>query len=80
MAKTVSETDAFLKTKTGGRRDRDGYLAALAEWERLKAFIDGLGPSPYTPTGALSPEEIRILSEPATDRTKLYIMLGLNLG
>ena len=46
----------YLKTKSNGRRDRDGYLAALAEWERLKAFLDGLGPNPYTATGTLIPE------------------------
>jgi integrase len=45
----------YLKTKVGGKTDRQGYLAALAEWERLKAFIDGLGPNPYTHTGALIP-------------------------
>ncbi|QEG42087.1 tyrosine-type recombinase/integrase [Roseimaritima ulvae] len=46
----------YLKTRTGGKRDRAGYLEALAEWERLKAFIDGLGPNPYTATGAIIPE------------------------
>lgn len=46
----------YLKTPCNGRKDRPGYIAALREWERLKAFIDGLGPNPYTETGALIPE------------------------
>jgi integrase len=46
----------YLKTRSNGRKDRTGYLIALQEWERLKAFIDGLGPNPYTLTGALIPE------------------------
>lgn len=45
----------FLKTNIGGKKDRTGYLAALQEWERLKAFLDGLGPNPYSPTGILLP-------------------------
>jgi hypothetical protein len=45
----------YLKTSVGGRTDRQGYLAALAEWQRVKAFADGLGPNPYTPTGVLIP-------------------------
>lgn len=46
----------YLKTKVNGKRDRPGYEAAFREWERLKAYIDGLGPSPYTLTGVLIPE------------------------
>ena len=41
----------YLKTDVGGRTDRDGYLAALAEWQRVKAHVDGFGPNPYTSTG-----------------------------
>lgn len=46
----------YLKTRTNGKRDRAGYEAALREWERLKAYVDGLGLNPYTHTGALIPE------------------------
>ena len=46
----------YLRSKSNGRRDREGYLAALAEWERLKSYIDGIGDSPYTATGAIIPE------------------------
>lgn len=46
----------YLKTACNGRKDREGYLAALQEWQRLKAFLDGLGPSPYTERGVLIPE------------------------
>ena len=46
----------YMKTATNGKRDRQGYENALKEWERLKAYIDGLGPDPYTTTGALIPE------------------------
>jgi integrase len=45
----------YLKTDVGGKTDREGYLAAMAEWQRLKAHIDGLGPNPYTSTGVLIP-------------------------
>jgi integrase len=47
----------YLRTKGNGKTDRKSYLAALNEWERLKAYIDGLGPTPYTPTGAIIPED-----------------------
>ncbi|QDU75977.1 hypothetical protein Pan97_30210 [Bremerella volcania] len=55
----------YLKTETNGKRDREGYEAALREWERLKASIDGLGPDPYTRTGALIPENQVVVSAPA---------------
>lgn len=47
----------YMKTSCRGKKDRQGYEAALREWKRLKASIDGLGPSPYTPTGVLIPED-----------------------
>ncbi|QDU55618.1 hypothetical protein [Aeoliella mucimassa] len=47
----------YMRSQANGKRDRTGYENALREWERLKAYIDGLGPSPYTTTGALVPEE-----------------------
>src|SRR5262245_50607963 len=47
----------YLKTDVGGKSDRDGYLAALNEWQRLKAYVDGFGPNPYTATGVLIPPE-----------------------
>jgi hypothetical protein len=49
----------YLKTKCSGKNDRDGYLNALREWERLKNFLDGFGPNPYTPTGVLIPEHLQ---------------------
>lgn len=45
----------YLKTDVGGKADRQGYLAALDEWKRVKAFADGFGPNPYSPSGALIP-------------------------
>ena len=54
----------YLKSKCGGKMDRAGYLHSLAEWERLKCFVDGLGPSPYTDDGVLIPEEL--LEKPRT--------------
>lgn len=54
----------YLKTRVNGKRDRVGYQAALREWERLKAFLDGLGPSPYTATGAIIPENQVLTSRP----------------
>lgn len=63
----------FLRTPSNGKRDRAGYESALKEWERLKAYLDGLGPNPYTETGALIPEEqqlepvaVSVESEPVT--------------
>ena len=46
----------YLRTANNGKRDRQGYEATLCEWERLKSYIDGLGPNPYTHTGTLIPE------------------------
>ena len=37
-----------LKSPCRGKKDRAAYLNALAEWERLKCFLDRFGPSPYT--------------------------------
>ncbi|MEX1039656.1 MAG: hypothetical protein WDZ51_03430 [Pirellulaceae bacterium] len=54
----------FLKSPSQGKKDRAGYLAALREWERLKAFLDGLGPNPYTETGAIIPESQVLQSAP----------------
>ncbi len=49
--------DYYMKTKcTGKTTDRPGYLAALREWERLKAYIDRFGPKPYNEHGVLIPE------------------------
>jgi hypothetical protein len=45
----------YMKTNVSGKKDRQGNLAALAEWQRLKAYVDGLGPNPYTATGVLIP-------------------------
>lgn len=53
----------YLKTICGGKRDRGGYLAALEEWNRLKCFLDGLGPSPYTDDGVLIPVDAVAFSE-----------------
>lgn len=47
----------YLKSPNNGKRDRKGYESAFREWERLKAYLDGLGPNPYTPTGAIIPED-----------------------
>ena len=46
----------YLKSRANGNKDREGYLAALREGERLKAYIDGLSPNPHTATGVLIPE------------------------
>jgi integrase len=54
----------YLKTPASGKKDRQSYVAALKEWERLKAFLDDLGPSPYTRTGALIPESQVVNSQP----------------
>lgn len=48
----------YMKTNVGGKTDREGYLAALEEWHRLKDFLDGFGPDPYTTTGVLIPKEL----------------------
>lgn len=53
----------FLKSPCRGKKDRDGYLAALEEWNRLKLFLDGLGPSPYTEDGVLIPAGAVVFSE-----------------
>lgn len=66
--KRYLNTTYYLKTKCGGKSDRQGYLAALREWERLKAFIDGLGPNPYTHTGALIPEGHYLAAAPAPEK------------
>lgn len=60
--KRYKKATYYLKTPSNGKRDREGYHAAVKEWERLKAFIDGIGPDPYTKTGAIIPE--RQLAEP----------------
>lgn len=54
--KRYRKKDYYLKSKCKHRRDRAGYLAAVREWERLKAYLDGLGPNPYTESGAIIPE------------------------
>lgn len=46
-----------MKTNVNGKTDRAGYLAALEEWKRLRDFLDGFGPSPYTAGGRLIPQE-----------------------
>jgi hypothetical protein len=48
----------YLRTKGNGKTKRKSYLAALIEWERPKAHIDGLAPNPYTPTGVLMPDSV----------------------
>ena len=53
----------YLRSPCRGKKDRDGYLAALEEWNRLKLHLDGLGPSPYTADGVLIPVDAVVFSE-----------------
>ncbi|TWT31113.1 hypothetical protein KOR34_44870 [Posidoniimonas corsicana] len=54
-AKTYLGKRHYLKTRTNGKKDREGYLAAYREWERLRDYLDGIGPNPYGPNGNLLP-------------------------
>ncbi len=56
----------YLKAKSNGRRDRNGYLAALSECEQLKAFIGGL--LPVALAGLLFESEICGLRNPGSSR------------
>lgn len=50
----------YLRTPCNGQRDRTGYLAAVREWERCRAWLDGLGHCPYAGAGrhrVLIPED-----------------------
>lgn len=53
----------YLKTPCELKKDRETYEAALREWDRLKAFLEGFGPSPYTKEGALIPEDVFLKME-----------------
>lgn len=47
----------YMKTNVNGKTDRPGYLAALEEWQRLRDYLDGFGPNPYSTGGRLIPKE-----------------------
>ena len=41
----------YLTTDCRGKKDREGYRRSLREFERLKCYLDGIGPFPYTHEG-----------------------------
>ena len=66
----------YLKTPANGKRDEGGYQQALVEWERLRAFLDGYGPSPYVGEGRtarLKPEHVYLAERQAYERFPLPV-------